>query len=317
MGEAGSATAEPAGPSPARPGARNWILVNLLGVVWGTSFLSIGIALETLPPLWVAAARTAIAAALLLLLLPVFGLSPVPLIRPGMPRFWIASGLFGLALPFSLLAWGQQHVPSAVAGVAMGSVPLLLVPLVYVFSPEEGIGPRRVAGLVLGFLGLALLIGPGAVAAGGGPLWTLGAIACICAALGYAVASVITRRSPAIPSLTFAAGTMFAAAATLVPLALIAEGIPDGVSSRSLVSALYLGILPTGVAVALRTMVIRSAGSLFMSMTSYLVPVWAVIFGIAIMDEALPPQLFYALVMILGGIACAQSRQIIAAIRGR
>ena len=161
-------------PTPQIPGTLNWALVNLLGVVWGTSFLSIGISLESFAPLTVAALRTSLAA---IALCAAAAVTNQRLGTLAVARAWpfaAFSGVIGLALPFSLLAWGQQFVPSAVAGVAMGSVPLLLLPLVYVFSPEEGIGPRRIAGIGLGFTGLLLIVGPGALNGPGGLAAALG-----------------------------------------------------------------------------------------------------------------------------------------------
>ena len=296
-------------PSPSAPGLLNWVLVNLLGVVWGSAFLSISVSLESLPPLTLAATRVAIAAAALTAMLPLFNVSLGQIGGRGPLLFAVVAGVIGFALPFCLLAWGQQFVPSAVAGVAMGSVPLLLVPLVFVFSPEEGIGPRRILGLLLGFAGLLVILAPGILAEDAGD-WTFGALACMGAASAYAVASVITRRSPPVHPMLFASISMIAASIILVPIALAADGLPQDTSSRSLVAALYLGLFPTAMAAALRVRIIKTAGSLFMSVAGYLVPVWAVIFGIVIMKEELPARLFLALALILLGIAVAQSRRL-------
>ncbi|MXQ06699.1 EamA family transporter [Alphaproteobacteria bacterium GH1-50] len=297
--------------TPIRPGALNWALLNLLSLVWGTAFLSIGISLESLPPLTTAAARVSVAALVLVALLPVFGASLRDIPSARALLFAVLAGVIGYSLPFALLAWGQQFVPSAVAGVAMGSVPLLLVPLVFIFSPEEGIGPRRIIGLILGFIGLLLIVGPGALPAGGdGAGWTFGALACVGAAFSYAVASILTRRAPKVPMMVFAAVSMLAGAVVILPIALLTDGVPSDVSTRSLVAAIYLGVFPTAMAGALRVHIIRTAGSLFMSIAAFLVPLWAVIFGVVLMGEDLPPQLFVALALILAGIAVAQSGQI-------
>lgn len=299
-------------PDPTNPGALNWFLVNLLGIVWGTAFLSIGIALETLPPFTLAASRVLIAALALVTILPIFGVSLRQIGRGRALFFAVIAGVVGFALPFVALAWGQQFVPSAVAGVAMGTVPLLLVPLVFLFSPEEGIGPRRIIGLVLGFLGILLILGPG-LSIEDGASWTLGVLGCMTAAIVYAVASIVTRRSPAVHPILFAAVSMLSASVILVPLSLLIDGMPTATSTRSLLAALYLGLFPTAMAAALRVRIIKTAGSLFMSIAGYLVPLWAVVFGITLMGETLSAQVFLALALILGGIAIAQSRQIQAA----
>ncbi len=292
-------------PTPNSPGALNWALVLLLGLVWGTSFLSISISLETLPPLTVAATRTALAAIVLVAILPFFEGSLRDLSSGKIFVFTFLAGAIGYALPFVLLAWGQQFVPSAVAGIAMGTVPLLLVPLVFVFSPEEGIGPRRIAGLILGFVGLVLIVGPGATALDH-PRAIYGALACVGAAMSYAVASILTRRAPKVHPIPFAAGSMITAAVILIPLALVVEGIPEDVSARSLTAVIYLAALPTALAGAIRVRIIRTAGSLFMSMVSYMVPVWSVVFGVVLLSERLPANVFVALALILSGILLSQ-----------
>ena len=303
--------------SPSSPGLANWSLVNLLGLVWGTSFVSIGISLESFSPLSVAAIRTGVASLAMLIVLPFFGHSLSVLKNPKALVFVCLSGVIGLAVPFSLLAWGQQFVPSSVAGVAMGSVPLLLVPLVYFFSADEGIGPRRIIGILIGFVGLLLIVGPGLWSVESSPGFSLGAGACICAALGYAIASVITRNSPKIPTLIFATGSMLAAAVVLVPLALVVEGVPSDVTGHSLLAIIYLGLLPTAVAAVIRVRVITTAGSLFMSMTAYLVPCWSVVMGMAILGETMTIELLFALALILSGIALSQWRSLMAAFARR
>lgn len=303
-------------PTPDNPGALNWALILALGIIWGSAFLGVRISLDGFGFWQVAALRTGIAAVVLVVGAALFH-QPVWAIR-SRPAWGacIAIGAGAIALPFLALAWGQQHVPSAFAGVAMGTVPLLVLPLVYAFSPEEGIGPRRIAGVALGFLGLVILVGPGALDPSGSNLDALGRLACFGAAACYAVGSVVTRRSPPMPPLAFAAASMSVAALVLVPLALWQEGWPEAWPMRPTVGMLYVALLPTALAAFIRVRVITTAGSLFMSLTSYMVPVWSVIFGIMILNEDLPAQLFIALALILSGIALSQWRSF-AAMLGR
>ncbi|MEX3016210.1 DMT family transporter [Gymnodinialimonas hymeniacidonis] len=292
--------------SPSAPGALNWFLIIALGVIWGTAFMGVSTALTGLTPWWITAGRVGLAA---LILLPVGALMGQGLGKVRGGRAWAVIAFMGListALPFALLSWGLTQVPSAFAGVAMGTVPLLVLPLVAVFSPDEGIGPRRIVGVVLGFAGLVLLMGPGAF--GEGKL--AGRLACVGAAACYAVGSVVTRRAPPIPPVAFAAGSMLIGAIALVPLAYAFEGVPELTRAAALWALFYVALLPTGIAAIIRVRVITTAGSLFMSLTSYMVPLWAVIFGVTIMGEALPAQLFWALGIILAGIGISQSRAI-------
>ncbi len=289
------------------------MLILSLGVIWGTAFMGVSTALTGLTPWWVTAGRVGLAA---LILIPIGAAMGQGITQIKGARVWAFVGFIGVfstALPFALLSWGLTQVPSAFAGVAMGSVPLLVLPLVALFSPDEGIGPRRIIGVGLGFAGLLVLMGPGAFGEG-----TLaGRLACVGAAACYAVGSVVTRRAPKIPPVAFAAGSMAIGAVVLVPLAYLLEGAPELTRPTALWALFYVALFPTGLAAIIRVRVITTAGSLFMSLTSYMVPLWAVLFGVTIMGEALPPQLFWALGLILFGIGISQSRSIAQQLRPR
>ena len=295
-------------PTPENPGLFNWFLICSLGLIWGGAFMSVRLSLDGFPPATVAAGRSAIGAIALCVLGQFFGqgLSKIPSLKA-----WGFAGIIGagaVALPTFILSWGQQFVPSAFAGVAMGAVPLIVLPLAYFFSPEEGIGPRRILGMMLGFIGLIILVGPGATTSTGSEYETLGRIACLSAAAFYAMGSITTRRAPKMPPVAFAAATLTVAAIILVPIALINDGIPTEFPKGPTIALVYAALMPTALAAIIRVQVITTAGSVFMSLTSYQVPIWAVILGVTFMGESLPPQLFIALAIILSGIALSQSR---------
>lgn len=301
-------TAHP--PSPDHPGALNWALLVALGVIWGAAFMGIALSLRGFDPMSVAALRTVFGALALLAIASALGQGPGALWRAGGARglrFVATLGVTMVAVPYGLLAWALQHVPSAFAGVAMGAVPLLVLPLVAIFTPDEGIGPRRLAGVGLGFVGLVVLIGPGALASGADAALA-GRLACIAVALCYAVSMVVTRRAPPMPPVGFAAGTLVAGSVVLTPLMLAAEGWPSAWPPGPTAALLFTALLPTAVAAAMRVQIIVTAGSLFMSLTNYIVPVFSVIFGIALMGETPDAGLYAGLGLILAGIALAQSR---------
>ncbi|TDT74769.1 drug/metabolite transporter (DMT)-like permease [Litoreibacter halocynthiae] len=302
-------------PSPENPGLFNWLLVITLGVIWGGAFMSVRLSLDGFGPWTVAAWRTGLGGIALAIIGAMLGqgMHKIPSVRA-----WIFAGIIGagaVALPFALLSWGQQFIPSAFAGVAMGAVPLLVLPLVYLFSKEEGIGPRRVLGMLLGFVGLFILVGPGAAASTGHENEWLGRIACLAAAGCYAAGSVVTRRAPKMPPIAFATATLLLAAVILVPIAALTEGWPNDFPATPTAALIYVALFPTALAAVIRVRVITTAGSLFMSLTSYQVPVWSVILGVSFMGETLPPQLFFALAIILAGIGLSQSRALMAMIR--
>ena len=215
-------------------------------------------------------------------------------------------GVFSNALPFALLSWGQERVSSGFAGITMAVVPLLVLPLAHVFVPGEQMTLRKAVGFVVGFAGVALLVGPGGEAGSGAV--GLARIACVAASCSYAVGAIITRLAPPGPTLSFGAAGLLIAAAISVPLALVFEGWPASPPLPALLGVLYLGIFPTALATIALVYVVQSAGPSFMSLVNYQVPVWAVILGLVVLDEDLPPQFLGALALILAGLAVSQLR---------
>lgn len=285
------------------PTAANWASIGLLGLVWGGTFMIVSVALRDYGPVTVACARTTLGAAALLLLMRVMGRRwPT-----GGRRLWaflIAISLLSTALPFYLLSWGQQYVPSAFAGISMAALPLFVLPLAHVFA-EEPLTYRRTAGVIVGFIGAAVLIGPGIFAATGDRA-AAGQLACVAAALSYAVAAILTRRCPPIDPVALSTITLVVGSVVLIPAMLLAEGVPGWAGQTSGFAILFLGLMPTALAAVLRVHVIRSAGPVFMTLVNYQVPLWSMVFGVLILSEALPWRFFVALALIMTGLALSQ-----------
>jgi len=223
------------------------------------------------------------------------------------PRLWkylLVIGVLNTALPFALLSWGQQYVPSAFAGISMAALPLFVLPLAHVFTDEK-MSSRKLIGVILGFIGAIVLIGPGVLRIGTG-LEPLGQIACLCASLSYAISSIMTRRCPPIDSIVMAAMTLSVGAATLIPAMLLVEGIPEWEGTRASYAIIFLGLVPTALAALIRVVTIRTAGAVFMTLVNYQVPLWSVLFGALILSEDLPFRFFAALGLILFGLAASQ-----------
>lgn len=287
--------------------SRSWIMVATLGFVWGASFLGIELALRGVTPFWLVAYRLGFAA---LLTVMVWRLRGGRIVRPqdGKRRwpFLVVAALFSSVIPFALLSWGQQHVTSATAGVSMAAVALVVMPMAHFFSVGERMTPRRVFGMLVGFGGVLVLLGDGLFQSSGAALENWGRLACFGAACCYAISSVTTRNCPPIDPIAMGAITMVVAAGAAVPLAIATEGAPPLPDLTTLMVLVMLGMVQTAGANLLRILVIRSAGSTFMSLTNYQVPFWSMIFGAVFLGEALPAGLFIALGLILTGMGMSQ-----------
>lgn len=287
----------------AKPTPANWLSIFVLGLIWGGTFMVVAIALEGYGPLTVACARTTLGSAALLSLMLLLR-RPLPDLTPRMGRYLVSIGLLNTALPFALLSWGQQFVPSAFAGISMAALPLFILPLAHVFTDEKLL-LRNAIGVGLGFVGAVVLIGPGVLRLGTG-MEPLGQLACLGAALSYAVSSILTRRCPPIDPITMAALLLCVGAVALVPAMLLIEGVPTLTTSRATVAIIALGLLPTALAAWIRVATIRTAGSVFMTLVNYQVPLWSVLFGALILNEVLRFRFFAALALILLGLAVSQ-----------
>jgi len=286
-----------------QPTMANWLSILALGLIWGGTFMVVAIALEGYGPLTVAAARVTLGA-LGLLALMIAMRSPMPVFTRELVTYLLIIGVLNTALPFAMLSWGQQYVPSAFAGISMSAIPLFVLPLAHFFSDEK-MNMRNALGVFLGFVGAVVLIGPSVLRIGTG--WEpLGQLACVAAALFYAISSVMTRRCPPMDSITMAALLMVIGAVPLIPAMLIVEGVPQMADSRSMLALLFLGIFPTALATLIRVFTIRTAGAIFMTLVNYQVPVWSMIFGTWILSETLPLRFFAALGLIMIGLLISQ-----------
>lgn len=285
------------------PTTRDWFSILFLGMVWGGTFMVVSFALRGYGPVTVATARVVLGAVALVGLAAVLK-RPLPAADLRLWAHLIPIGLLSSALPFSLLSWGQSFVPSAFAGLSMAAVPLFVLPLAYLFAGET-LHRNKALGFGLGFMGTLVLLGPDIFTGGAllGPR-----LACIGAALCYACASILTRRCPKIDPITLAATSLVIGAVPLLPMMLWAEGIPQWQDPLSGSAIIVLGLIPTALAAYLRVSVIRSAGSGFMTLTSYQVPVWSVLFGVLILNEDLPNRFLAALVLILAGLLLSQRK---------
>src|SRR6056297_1827753 len=287
--------------------AKSWVMVAALGLIWGATFMVMEVALRGISPFWLAAARIGFAT---LLMVAIWGwrgfkLFAQPLGNKDIIRVF-AIGALSSAVPFMLLSWGQQYVTSGFAGVSMAAVALLVLPLAHFLVPGEYLTPRKVAGFVIGFVGVVILIGGQAFASTGQSLEAVGRIACVGAASCYAVSSVQMRLLPQVDSIGLNAVTLLIGAVIVIFAARAVEGPPPSTDRNTLYVLLFLGLVPTAGASLLRVLVIRSAGPVFMSLVNYQVPVWSVLLGALILSEPLPPSLLTALSLILCGVGLSQ-----------
>ncbi len=287
--------------------AASWLMVSILGLTWGATFLVTEVALEGMTPFWLAAGRIGFAAILMTVIWYGLGFrlfTEKPDSATQMNMFVI--GALSSAVPFILLAWGQQYVTAGFAGVSMAAVALIVLPLAHFLVPGEKLTWRKSIGFLIGFVGVCVLIGGQAFESSGAGLETPGRAACLAAASCYAVSSILMRRLPPVDAIGLSTVLLLVGAAIVVPAAWVVEGPPPLPDAKTLWVISFLGLVPTAAANLLRVMVVRTAGPVFMSLVNYQVPIWSVVLGAWLLNEPLPLSLLWAMVLILTGVGLSQ-----------
>jgi drug/metabolite transporter (DMT)-like permease len=277
----------------------------LVALIWGASFMFIKVELDAgIAPVHVAFLRCAFGAPALLLILAATK-DRLPRDRSLWPHLVVLGALMNAA-PFALFAFGETEVSSLLAGIFNALTPLMTLLFSIGLLPDEPPTAEKLAGLVVGFLGVLVVLAPWN-GLGGGSL--LGALACIGAASCYGLAFPYLRRHvsgrPETGVAVSAAQVTIGGLLLLLftPFAALPDHVP-GVAAWA--SMLALGVLGTGVAYILNFNVVREAGAQTGSMVTYLVPVFAVVFGVAILGEPLSWHEPAGGALIIAGVALSQ-----------
>lgn len=289
-----------------RHGARDWLSLIGLTVMWGSAFMLTKVAVSALEPDLVVAGRLAVAC---LILVPLVLMRRWGRLRPAWGgRVWlfmVLIAIFGNVLPFSLISWGQTAIDSALAGILMAVMPLATLGLAHFFVPGERLTPYRIGGFVLGFIGVVVLLGPDALLGIGDPGGALlPMLAVLAGAISYAVSAILARLRPPSAALPTAAATMVIASGLMLPSVARDASIHLGTLPgwAPLGAVLALGVFSTALAGIVYFGLVKEAGPAFVSQLNYLIPLWAVVMGVAFLGEKPAPQQLYALILILGGI---------------
>jgi drug/metabolite transporter (DMT)-like permease len=273
---------------------RNWILLFALAALWGASYLFIKIGLDDLSPAAVVFTRTALAALVLL---------PFAVRSGGMAPLWrrapwlVALGAIQVAGPFLLISAGERHIASSLAGILVASAPIFTAILAIWLDHSERLSTPGVVGVAIGLVGVALLLG---VDLGGSSAALLGGLMVVLASVGYAIGGFALKRwFTGYQPLALVAGTMSASALITLPLMLI--DLPDHVGTDTVGAMCALGLGGTGIAFVIYYTLNREIGPTRTSLVAYIAPVFALVYGVTLLDEAFSITTAIGIVLIVGG----------------
>jgi drug/metabolite transporter (DMT)-like permease len=288
----------------------DWLILLLLAVIWGGAFFFIGVAVRYVPPLTYVWVRVTIAA---------IGLWSYIWLKG--ERIQLPSHVWGSmlilaflnnALPFALFGWSQTHIASGLASILNATTPIWGVVVAHFLTRDERMTPRKAAGVLLGFGGVATMIGPSIFSSVGTSV--LAQLACVTAALSYALAAVWARRfrRRGISPLSVTTGQLTASTLIMAPIALIVDRpwtnpLPP---MSAIASIIALALLCTAIGYVLYFRLIATSGAINALLVTLLVPPVAILLGGLFLGEALAAQDFIGLALIALGLAAIDGRLI-------
>jgi drug/metabolite transporter (DMT)-like permease len=286
----------------------DWLILLVLAAIWGGAFFFIGVAVRHVPPLTYVWLRLTIAAAAMWIYVRASGRSL------GLPReVWGAIVLLAVlnnALPFTLFGWGQTHIASGLASILNATTPIWGVVVAHFLTHDERMSPRKIAGVLLGFGGVATMIGPALLSNIGTS--GLAELACVTASLSYALAAVWARRfrRMGVSPVSVTTGQLTAGAVIMLPMSMIIDqpwthAFPP-VTALAAITA--LGLFCTAFGYVLYFRLIDHAGATNALLVTLLVPPVAILLGALFLSETLAPKDFIGLALIALGLAAIDGR---------
>jgi drug/metabolite transporter (DMT)-like permease len=285
-----------------------WSLLLTLSVLWGGSFFFVGVAVKELPPLTIVVLRVALAALALHAIIRLMGVK-----LPSDRRAWAAfvgMGLLNNVIPFTLIVWGQMHIASGVASILNATTPLFTVIVAHFLTSDEKMSGGRLAGVLIGLVGVAVMIGGAALQSLG--VNVMAQLACLAAAIFYALAGVFGRRFKAmgVAPMATATGQVTASSIMLLPVMLIVDqpwtiAMP---TFDTIAALLGLALLSTAIAYILYFRILATAGATNLLLVTFLIPVSAILLGILVLGETLQPKHMLGMALIGLGLAAIDGR---------
>lgn len=302
-------TKAPSAPPAQLPmGAKEWAMLIALSVLWGGSFFFNGIAVKELPSLTIVLLRVGIAAVTLWAVLMLLNIR-MPRAKGLWPAFF-GMGLLNNAIPFTLFVWGQHHIASGLAAILNATTPLFTVIVAHFLTRDEKMNTGKIAGVALGLLGVILMLGTELLSGLGTGL--LAQLACLAAAISYALAGVFGRRFKrmAVPPLATATGQVTASSLLMLPLVLAVDNpwtlAPP--SSGTWAALFALGMASTAVAYILYFRILAAAGATNLLLVTFLIPISAILLGSLFLGESLAAKHFIGMGLIGLGLALIDGR---------
>lgn len=279
---------------------RGWLLFLAMGVIWGTPYLLIKVAVEDLAPPVVVFGRTSLAGVVMAVLAHRSGA-----LRPALAHWKpvVAFAAIEMAGPWLLLTNAEKRLPSGVTGLLVACVPIVGAVAAFALGERHALHPIRVLGIALGLGGVGLIVGHDLHGSDGVPWWSVVSVLLVC--VGYATAPFISARKLShVPALGVIAVSLCSVALVYAPIAFLArpEHVPPADAS---LAVLGLAVLCTGIAFTVFFALIAEVGPARATLITFVNPAVAVVLGVLILDEHLTSATIAGFALVVAGCWCA------------
>jgi len=281
---------------------REWLLLVILSILWGSSFFFIKIILQELQPLSIVFARVGLAAIALTIVVYIKGQR-----LPASPRIWgtfLVMGALNNLIPFTLIVWGQTHINSSLAAILNATTPVFTVVLAH-FTHDERLTLNRLIGVLLGLCGAIVLIGS-EVLYELNPQ-SIGQFAILGAAISYSFAGIYGRRFRKLSPIVTAAGMLIGTTTMMLPLTLVWDW-SFKLSIVTWSALLGLAILSTAIAYLIYFHLLAAVGATNLLLVTFLIPISALLLGVFILNEQLTWNAIVGMALIVVGLVAIDGR---------
>lgn len=288
-----------------RRSAAEWGLFLLLSLCWASAFAMTKVAVDGLPASVIIPGRLISGAIILWAVMLASG--------ERLPPFsdrssWLAIagiGTIGTAVPFYVITLGQKTIDSSLAALLISGAPLFTAVLAHIHFEDERMTGYRMGGLIVGFAGVALLLGPDAVQ-GLGNADLIAQLLVLAGAFCYAVNSIIARQAPRLPAIVLPVGFLTVASVASLPMLAMTDWAAVAPDAANTLSVLGLGAVSTGLAGIILMYLVARTSATFVALTGYVIPIMSAVIGYLAFRETQSWTVAAAFILILAGVWLSQ-----------
>ncbi len=282
-------------------------------VVWGSTWLGIKISLDYFPPFYSAGIRFAFAALLLYAIIRIRRLK-VTFDHAAVITYW-AIGILSFSIPFALVYWGEQYIPSSLASILYGAYPFLVGVCMHFFSDDERLDGFKVTGVVIGFVGIVIIFAPGLTWTGSEGMLGMAAVIGSMILQAYSLVPIKRYGRDVDPFVMNFIGACISAVILLILSLIFERNAGVTWNAASIGAVMYLAVFGSVIAYVVYYWLLKHLEAVYLSLSSFINPIIAVLLGAIVLGETLAPSVAIGAVFVLAGILATNGRALLAKLR--